>query len=215
VSNQPTVFIVDGDRAARRTLVALVESMQLPVEAFASAEEYLDALDSPRAGCLLVDLGGAKGEPLEWIERLLEGEICPPVIFVSAHGDVPTAVRAMKAGAVDFLEKPCRRQRLWEAIQEAQRRDAVNRKRRRRIRRVQRRIAHLTPGERDVLRMLAQGKPNNTMATLLGLSVRAIEVRRAKVMRKMQAGSLAELVRMTLAAGHWLAKPRVRSGEIF
>jgi len=215
VNNQSTVFIVDDDRASRRSLSALVESMQLSVEAFASAADFLDAFDSSRPGCLLLDVRMPGIVGLELLERLAEAEIAPPVIFISAAGDVPTVVRVMKAGALDFLEKPCPSQQLWEAVDEGLKRDADNRKRWERTARIRRRIAQLVPGERDVLRMIVQGESNRSMATRLGLSVRTIEVRRAKLMRKMKAESLAELVRLAVAAGNSsggphtaVAKPR-------
>jgi FixJ family two-component response regulator len=214
VNNQPTVFIVDDDRASRRSLSALVESMQLPVEAFASAADFLDTFDPARPGCLLLDVLMPGSVGVEFLERLVEEEISPPVIFISASGDVPTVVRVMKAGALNFLVKPYPDQQLWDAVEEGLRYDADNRKRWERTARIQRRIAQLAPGERDVLRMLVQGESNETMATRLGLSVRAIEARRAKLMRKMKAESLAELVRLTLAAGNCLGRPHASSAKL-
>ncbi|KKK87868.1 hypothetical protein LCGC14_2748910, partial [marine sediment metagenome] len=137
-----------------------------------------------------------------------------PIILVSAHGDVPTVVRAMKAGALNFLEKPCRDQELWEALQEALRRNEENRKRLMYNAVVRRRIARLTPGERDVLTSLVDGKSNKLIATELGLSVRTIEVRRAKLMKKMKAKSLAELVRLALPAEFSFGKPRTPLGNL-
>lgn len=204
VDDQPTVFIVDDDRASRRSLSALVESMRLPVETFASAADFLDAFDGSRPGCLLLDVRVPGIVGPELLDRLAEAEIAPPVIFISAAGDVATVVRVMKAGALNFLEKPCPEQQLREALDEGLRRDADNRERWARTARIRRRIAQLAPGERDVLKMLVQGESNRTTATLLGLSVRAIEVRRAKLMRKMKAESLAELVRLALTAGNSL-----------
>jgi FixJ family two-component response regulator len=198
------VFIVDDDRASRRSLSALVESMRLPVETFASAADFLDAFDGSRPGCLLLDVRVPGIVGPELLDRLAEAEIAPPVIFISAAGDVATVVRVMKAGALNFLEKPCPEQQLREALDEGLRRDADNRERWARTARIRRRIAQLAPGERDVLKMLVQGESNRTTATLLGLSVRAIEVRRAKLMRKMKAESLAELVRLALTAGNSL-----------
>lgn len=200
MNTQPTVFIVDDDRAARRALGALLESMRFSVEAFASARQFLASYDPPRPGCLLLDLRMPRGGGLELLERLRREKIRPPVIFVSACGDVPTVVRAMKAGAVNFLEKPCQDRQFHEAVQEAFKQDAANRRQWERTAKIQRRMAQLAPGERDVLAMLVEGKSNKTTAELLGVSVRTIEVRRAKLMRKMKARSLAELVRLTLLA---------------
>jgi FixJ family two-component response regulator len=179
-----------------------VESLRFRVQAFASAREFLETFDCSRPGCLLLNLPKSGAGGLELLRRLGQEKIRPPVIFISAAGDVPTAVEAMRSGALNFLEKPCEDQQLREAIGEALKLDAENRKQWRRKAGIQRRIARLTPGERDVLKMLLEGRPNKTMAELLELSVRTIEVRRAKVMRKMKAGSLAELVRLTLLAGN-------------
>ncbi len=201
MDKKPTVCIVDDDRKARRAATALAESMHLAVDAYASADEFLVGFDPSGPGCLLLEAQMSGIDALDLLERLLQHETCPPVIVISTRGDVPTVVRAMKAGAADFLLKPCPPQRLRQAIAEALQRDAENRKRQQRTARIRRRIDRLTAGERDVLRMLTEGKSNKNMATLLGLSVRAIEARRAKVMRKMKARSLAELVRLALLAG--------------
>jgi two-component system response regulator FixJ len=208
VDDQPTVFIVDDDRASRRSLSAMVESLRLPVETFASVADFLDAFDFSRPGCVLLDVRMPGMVGPELLDRLAEAEIAPPVIFISAVGDVATVVRVMKAGALDFLEKPCPEQQLREALDEGLRKDADNRQCGARATRIRRRIAQLAPGERDVLKMLVQGESNRTTATLLGLSVRAVEVRRAKLMRKMKAKSLAELVRLTLTAGNSLPATR-------
>ena len=200
MNNQPTVIIVDDDREVRQALRVLLESMQFSVEAFASARRFLNSFDASRPGCLLLDLQMPGVGGLQLLEQLGRESIHPPVIFLSAYGDAPTVVQAMKAGAVDFIEKPCHDQQLREAIQEALRQDADNRKQWARKARIQRRLAQLATGEREVLAMLIEGKSNKAMAQRLGLSVRTIEVRRAKLMRKMKARSLAELVRMTLVA---------------
>ena len=200
MTREPTVFVIDGDPAARRSLTAAVESIDLEVEAYPSAEAFLDLCDPSQPGCLLVEtrMPGIGG--LELLSRLARENIHLPVIFISADGDVPTVVQAMKAGALNFLEKPCDDQQLREAVQEAIDWDAKNRRQLARITRIQRRLDRLTSGEREVLAMLVEGNSNKAMAAELGLSVRAIEVRRAKVMQKMKAQSLAELVRSTLLA---------------
>jgi len=213
VDNKPTVFIVEYDRAARRALTALVGSMHLPVQAFASATEFLETFDSSRPGCLLLDVRTSDVGGLELLDRLGKETIHPPVIFLSADSDVPTAVQAMKAGALNLLQKPWQDQQLRDAIREALKLDAEDRKQWGRTARIHRRIAQLTPGERDVLKMLLEGKSNKTIAELLGLSVRTVEVRRAKVMRKMKAGSLAGLVRLTLLAEDSAGKPRALVGK--
>jgi RNA polymerase sigma factor (sigma-70 family) len=201
VETETTVFIIDHDPDSRRVLGDLVASMRLQARTYASAGEFFGAYDGSAAGCVLLDIRLPDVSGLGLIERFRQQGIPLPVIVVSAHGDVPTVVQAMKAGAVDFLEKPCREQQLWESVHEAIRRDAENRKRLARHRAVQSRLARLTEGEEDVLRRLVAGKTNRQIAEDLGLSVRTIEVRRSKVMRKMKAGSLAHLVRLALLDG--------------
>ncbi len=213
MDNEPTVFIVDDDPAVREALMMSVRSMDLRAEAYASAQEFLDAYDRPRPGCLVLDVRMPGISGLELLGRLMREETHPPVILISGYGDVPMVVQAMKLGARDFLEKPCRDQQLWEAVQEALNWDKENRKHRVRRVGIQQRIAQLTTGEHEVLKRLVEGKPNRVIAAELGLSVRTIEVRRAKVMRKMKAESLAELVRMALLAGTPFGKPRTAFGN--
>lgn len=198
---EPTVFIIDDDLESRRDLGAMVASMRLEARAYGSAGEFLGEYKDSAAGCVLLDIRLPDVNGLSLIERFREQGIRLPVIVVSAHGDVPTVVQAMKAGAVDFLEKPCREQQFWESVQEAIRRDAESRRRRDRHRAFQKRFARLNEGERAVLDRLVAGHTNREIAEDLGLSVRTIEVRRSKVMRKMNAGSLAHLVRLVLVDG--------------
>jgi two-component system, LuxR family, response regulator FixJ len=198
---EPTVFIVDDDAAVRQSLLALLKSMRLPAEAFATASAFREAYRPTRPGCVLLDARLPDANGVELLEHLTAEKFHLPVIVISGHGDVATVVRAMRAGALNFLEKPCREQELWEAVREALRCDARNRRRLARRQSIQRRLARLTPGERQVLHRLLAGKSNKTIAAELNVSVRAIEVRRAKVMEKTRADSLAELIRMTLAAG--------------
>ena len=148
---------------------------------------------------------------LELLVRLRRDEPHLPVILISARGDVPTVVQAMKAGALNFLQKPVRDHELREAIQEGFQRDRDHRQQAVEQGKLQQRITRLSAGERDVLRMLIDGKSNKTMATDLAMSVRTIEVRRAKLMQKMKAGSLAELVRLAIGAGESLGKPDGRT----
>lgn len=201
VTHEPTVFIIDDDPAVRRALTVLVGSMDLRPEAYGSAQEFLDNFDASQPGCLLLDVRMPGTSGLELLDLLKREETELPVILISAHGDVPMVVRAMKAGALNFLEKPCRDQELWEAIQEALKWDQENRKKSAYRIRVRKRLAQLTDGERRVLKLLVEGRSNKEIGAELGLSVRTIEVRRAKVMQKMKAGSLAELVRLALTAG--------------
>jgi two-component system, LuxR family, response regulator FixJ len=191
----------------------LVRSMHLRTESHESAQQFLDTFDSTRPGCLLLDVRMPGISGLELLERLCRDDLRLPAIVMSAYGDVQMVVRAMKAGALNFLEKPCRDQQLWEAIQEALKWDAAHRHhvvlRAKALRRLQR----LTPGEHDVLRLLIDGSSNKTIAAELNVSVRTVEVRRAKLMKKMKAESLAELIRLALAADPNCGKPQTPTGS--
>jgi two-component system, LuxR family, response regulator FixJ len=200
VESEPTIFIIDDDPAVRQALSVLVRSMHMQAETYESAQHFLDALDVTRPGCLLLDVRMPGTSGLELLEQLNRAEIRLPAIVMSAYGDVPMVVRAMKAGALNFLEKPCRDQQLWEAIQEGLKWDAAHRQQTALHAKALHRLGRLTPGEHDVLRHLVDGRSNKAIATELGLSVRTIEVRRAKLMKKMKAESLAELIRLTILA---------------
>jgi two-component system, LuxR family, response regulator FixJ len=213
VEAEPTVFIIDDDPAVRQALTVLVRSMHLRAEAYESAQQFRATFDAKRAGCLLLDVRMPGVSGLDLLEQLGRDEVRLPAIVMSAYGDVPMVVRAMKAGALNFLEKPCRDQQLWEAIQEGLRWDAVYRQEMAIRAKVGHRLQRLTNGEHDVLRLLIDGKSNKTIAAELELSVRTIEVRRAKLMKKMKAESLAELIRLTLSANLHYGKPQVASGS--
>jgi len=208
VSTEPIVFIVDDDPSVRQSQTMLVESMHLKAEAYDSAQGFLENYNRAQHGCLLLDvrLPGISG--LELLEQLSRDNVLLPVIVISAFGDVPMVVRAMRAGALNFLEKPCRDQELWEAIQEAFRWNKNHRERLVEAGHVRERIEQLSPGEHDVLRMLVAGRSNKAIAAALDLSVRTIEVRRAKVMQKMEATSLAELVRLALTTDEFSGQDR-------
>ena len=200
METEPTVFVIDDEASIRHALLTLLRSMRLQAEAYESAQQFLDALDRTRPGCILLDVRMPGVSGLELLEQFGREEVPLPVIVMSAYGDVPTVVRAMKAGALDFLEKPCRDQQLWEAIQEALRWESRHRQQFALRANVRRRLQRLTPGEHDVLRLVIDGWVNRAMANHLKLSVRTIEVRRAKLMKKMKAQSVAELVRLTMLA---------------
>ncbi len=208
METEPTVFIVDDDPAVRQALTVLIRSMHLRAEAYESAQQFLDAGGAARAGCLLLDVRMPGISGLELLEQLNRSEVHLPAIVMSAYGDVPMVVRAMKAGAVNFLEKPCRDQQLWEAIQEGLRWDAAHRQHLVLRTKLLHRLQRLTPGEHQVLQRLIDGESNKAIAAELALSVRTIEVRRAKVMKKMKAESLAELIRATLSADPHYGKPQ-------
>lgn len=199
-NRQPTVFVVDDDPAVLDSLSLLVRSIGLRVETFSSAREFLDAYDPERPGCLVLDVRMPGMSGLELQGRLERLGSTLPIVFVTAFGDIPMAVRAVKAGAVDFIQKPFRDQELLEKIGRAIAENARLREESSAVERVAARIGSLTPREREVMALVAAGKSNKAIARELGLSQRTVEVHRARVMEKMEADSLADLVRMVLLA---------------
>ncbi len=207
MNTSPTIFIVDDDPAARESVAALISSHGMPVEKFASAGEFWAAFDPARRGCVIVDVRIAGMCGLKLIEQLSARGAALPAIVITGFADVPMAVRAMHSGAFTFLEKPCADKELWPnvvAALEAEQR--VNQQRQHKAEIVARR-ANLTDPEEQVLERLLAGKANRNIATELGLGLRTVELRRATIMKKMQAGSLAELVRLILIAGGELEIP--------
>jgi FixJ family two-component response regulator len=190
------VFVVDDDAPMRESLKNLMRSVGLRVEAFASAQEFLRSTRPDVPSCLVLDvrLPGLSG--LELQQRLAEGDMAMPIIFITGHGDIPMTVQAMKAGAVEFLSKPFRDQALLDAIQQALARDRAAHAQRAQSEELRRRYHSLTPRERDVLALVVTGLLNKQIAGELGTSEAAVKVHRQHVMAKMGAGSLAALVRM-------------------
>jgi two-component system, LuxR family, response regulator FixJ len=180
------------------TMLAAVAVVYPRVETFSSAAEFLAAYRPDRPGCLVLDVAVRGISGLELQRRLIRDKIALPVVLVAAHADVPMAVEAMQLGAVNFLEKPVPEQKLWESIRKALELDARNRRRLARRRRAEERLAMLTPGEREVLDLILEGKMNKEIAMELGLSTRTIEDRRAKLMKKMNAQCVAELVQLVM-----------------
>ena len=197
----PTVFVVDDDEALCEALQWLLESAALRVEAFHSAEAFLDAYDPQRPGCLVLDLRMRGMNGLDLQARLARDDLALPVIIITGHGDIPMAVRAMKGGAVDFLEKPFNEQQLLDAVHAALARDARMREARLKRAAVLRRIEQLTPRERDVFALVVNGKMNKQIAVELGITEVTVKVHRGRVMTKMGADSLAELVILAERAG--------------
>ena len=194
----PVVFIVDDDEAVRGSLRLLLKSVGLTPNAMGSAREFLSKYDPMQPGCLVLDVRMPEMSGLELQEQLnLQGAVIP-VIFITGHGDVPMAVEAMQAGAFDFLQKPFRDQDLIDRIQRALEKDRANRSALTERNSIRERLESLTPREREVLTMVASGKPNKVMASDLGVSQRTVEIHRARVMEKMGASSLAQLVRMVM-----------------
>jgi two-component system, LuxR family, response regulator FixJ len=194
----PAVFIVDDDEAVRSSLRLLIKSVGLIPTALASAREFLEKYDPAQPGCLVLDVRMPEMSGLELQEQLNRQGAVIPVIFITGHGDVPMAVEAMQAGAFDFLQKPFRDQDLIDRIQKALEKDRANRAVLNERSLIRERLESLTPREREVLEMVSSGKPNKIMAADLGVSQRTVEIHRARVMEKMGAASLAQLVRMVM-----------------
>lgn len=197
----PSVFVVDDDKAVRDSLQWLLESAGLEVRTFPDAQAFLDdlaALEGEPRGCLLADLRLPGMSGLDLQDRLNERGIKIPVIVITGHGDVSMAVRAMKAGAVHFIEKPFNEQVLLERVREALARDAEGRRAAGDAAQLEQRHASLTPRERQVMELVVTGRLNKQIAADLELSPKTVEVHRAHVMEKMEAGSLADLVRMAV-----------------
>jgi len=213
VNEGPAVFVVDDDPSVRRALTRLIQSVGLVVEAHSSAQEFLDACDPARAGCLVLDIRMPRVSGLELQQVLAQRQIELPIVFITGHGDVPMSVRAMKAGAVDFIQKPFQDQDLLDAIQRAITRDAEFRRARVHHADVARRVALLTPREREVFALVAQGRMNKQIAAEFGISEKTVKVHRARVMEKMHAGSLAELVVLAQAAGLCTTKVQSTSDQ--
>jgi two-component system response regulator FixJ len=195
-----TVFVLDDDASMRDSLRWLIQSVGLPVEAYSSAGDFLEKYDRERPGCLVLDVRMRGMSGLELQEELVRRGISVPVIVVTGHADVPMAVRAMKAGALDFLEKPFSDQALLDRIQRAIEIDREARRSRDERADVLARLAVLTRREREIVDLLVEGKANKEIAAELGLSTRTVEGHRAHIMDKVGATSFAELVRMTLVA---------------
>ena len=192
----PLVFVVDDDESIRRSLSRLIRSIGLDVQTFATSAAFLAAPRPDRPACAVLDLRmpGASGLAIQ--EELTRADADIPIVFLTGHGNVPTSVRAMKAGAMDFLQKPLNEQELLDTIQRALERARALRHARAERQRIERRAATLTPREREVFALVVAGLPNKLVADRLGAAEKTIKLHRSRVMEKMQAESLADLVRM-------------------
>lgn len=196
----PTVFVVDDNLGVRRSLRALLESAGLAVETFASGEEFLAAYDAERPGCLVLDVRLQHGSGLDLQDDLRRRKAMLPIIVLTGHGNVPTSVRALKAGAVDFLQKPAPPKLLLERVRAAIESDRQARAVTSERAGVMQRLAHLTPREREVMELLLTGKTSKEVATAMNVSVRTVEGHRRVVFAKMSVSSAAQLVRVVLGA---------------
>lgn len=192
----PTVFIVDDDRGLRQAIQDLVESVGLRAESFASGEDFLRAKRMNRPSCLVLDVRLPQMSGLDFQQRLTETGIQIPIIFITAHGDIPMSVRALKSGALEFLTKPFRDQDLLDAIHQALERDRVAREQQSEIRNLQERVRTLTAREQEVMNLVVSGMLNKQIASEIGTSEATVKIHRGNVMRKMKAGSVVDLVRM-------------------
>jgi FixJ family two-component response regulator len=193
-----TVFVVDDDDGARESVVALVTLKGLKAQGFTSAEEFLAHYDPSLKGCVVADVRLLGMSGLELLEQLNARNSSLPVIVITGYADVPMAVRAMQQGAVTFLEKPCQEQELWRAIQEALAREKSEQAHRKVRSEVEARLATLTDDELEVFRRLLAGHANKRIASDLDIGLRTVELRRSNIMKKMQATSLPDLVRMAI-----------------
>lgn len=200
-SEKLVVHVIDDDEASRQSLAFLLQAADLDVRTYASAAVFLDLAPKIGWSCVITDVRMPGISGIELLRRLKERDINVPVIVITGHGDVPLAVEAMKIGAIDFLEKPFDDDVLLASVRTAlAQRDSAQRRHGERTE-IESRLAALSPRERDVLSGLVAGRANKQIAHDLGISPRTVEIYRANLMNKMQAGSLSELVRMALIAG--------------
>jgi FixJ family two-component response regulator len=193
----PTVFVVDDDAGVRASIQGLLKSADLRSECFERAEQFLQRNPRDVPGCLILDVSLPGINGLDFQQQLRNAGLQIPIIFVTGHGDIPMSVKAMKSGAVEFLTKPLKRHILLDAIQQALARDSVRRHEQAEVALLQKRYDMLTPRQQQVMALVVSGLLNKQIASELGTSLVTIKLHRSQVMHRMQAGSLAELVKMS------------------
>jgi len=196
ISDIPTVFIIDDDAGIRASVQGLLKSADLRSECFESAEQFLQRKPPDTPSCLILDVSLPGINGLDFQQQLRKAGLEIPIIFVTGHGDIPMSVKAMKSGAVEFLTKPLKRYALLDAIQQALARDSAHRKEQADTTILQKRYDKLSRRQHQVMHLVVSGLLNKQIASELGTTLITVKLHRAQVMRKMQAGSLAELVRM-------------------
>jgi len=195
----PQVYVVDDDQAVRDALQLLLRSVKIESQVFASGQDFLAALDGEARGCVLLDIRMPGMSGMDVQKEMNQRGAGLAVIFLTGHGDVPMAVQAMQEGAFDFVQKPFRDQDLLDTIRRALEQSESQHEQREQVDEIKTRLALLTPRESEVLEKVVAGKSNKVIASDLGLSTRTVEIHRSRVMEKMQADSLAHLVRMYVA----------------
>ena len=191
-----SVFIIDDDRGMRQSIQDLVESVGLRAESFATGEEFLKRRRTNDPSCLVLDVRLPQMSGLDFQRRLVETDMQMPIIFITAHGDIPMSVRALKSGAVEFLTKPFKDQDLLDAIHEALQRDRATQEQQAEVHDLREHYGALTAREQQVMALVVAGMLNKQIASEIGASEATVKVHRGKVMHKMQAGSVVDLVRM-------------------
>lgn len=201
ITCEHTVFIVDDDQAVRDSLALLMNSVGLDAELYPSAQLFLDTYDPNRPGCLIADVRMPGMSGLELQQRLVERGIDIPLIIITGHGDVPMAVRAMKAGVVDFIEKPFDDQVLLDRVHSSIKKDAQAREEKNKHATLLARLNALSSREREVMELIVSGKVGKEIAWELGISPKTVDVHRAHLLEKLQVNSIAELVRLAITIG--------------
>jgi RNA polymerase sigma factor (sigma-70 family) len=194
---QPVVYVIDDDVSVREGVADLLKSVGYIVQSFSTARDFMDNKLADAPGCIILDLRLPGPSGLEFQRTLIKANIELPIIFISGHGDIPMSVRAIKEGAIEFLTKPLHEQHLLDAVQAGIDRDRARRQQAKVVVDLHRRLSSLTPREREILALVVSGARNKQIAGQLGLSEMTVKVHRSQIMRKMQAKSLVDLVRMT------------------